>query len=258
MKFIYIITILAALVFNQLFAKIKYLTDQEIRELSKSSKILSNTYTRIIEGIDEGDTYFLDLQYKGKSINCYVDKKTGTIYKGSRYDKSGVKSVFIKSPKRVENLKKALTNGISFSYGEGEDLYIFTDPECPYCRKFDKLSQGLLSRYKIHIILYPLRFHKKAPAMTAWVLDAKTDKERYERLEKLMIHDSKEYLEYKGKIYTPESNKILNRGRQAVRLMQVRGTPTIFDKNFNKINWGTLLKNERKLSAKKDTKNSNK
>lgn len=243
MRHIFVFTFFLSL----LSAEIKYLTPAEIQTLSKKSKILSNSFTHIIEGIDENGSYFLDLRDHGKNVNCFIDKKTGKIYKGDRYDSNGTKSIFIKSPARIAKFQKTIDQSTMFSYGTGkENLYVFTDPECPYCQKFERKVKGLLDKYKVHVILYPLRFHKKAPAMTAWILDAKSDKERYHRMEEVMINHSQVYKKFTGKPYTPETKQILNQGMNAVRLLYVRGTPSIFDKDFKKINWGTLLRNIKK------------
>lgn len=236
-----------ALLLSMISADIKYLTSAEIQNLSKTSKILSNSFTRIIEGIDEGDSYFLELQDRGKNVNCFIDKKSGMIYKGDRYDSNGTKSVFVKSPARIAKFQKTIEQSIMFSYGTGkEDLYVFTDPECPYCQKFERMAKGLLDKYRVHVILYPLRFHKKAPAMTAWILDAKTDEEKHHRMEEVMINHSQAYQKFYGKTYTRQTQQLLRQGMNAVRVLQVRGTPSIFDKNFKKINWGKLLKNNHK------------
>lgn len=232
-------------------AETKYISKEKINELSKS-KILANMYTRIIEGIDENDTYFLDLQLKSKNANAFVDKKSGVIYIGDRYTKDGRKSIFIKSPERMAKFYTTIKEGISFTYGTGKkELYLFTDPECPYCKRFEKTAKGLLNDYTVHVILYPLKFHKKAPAMTEWIMQGTNDKEKYERMKAVMIENSQTYTAFlpkAGKVFQYSSNiqSILNKGKQAVRLLGVRGTPSIFDVNFTKMNWGKLLQDERK------------
>ncbi|RUM74664.1 MAG: hypothetical protein DSZ12_05115 [Sulfurovum sp.] len=245
------IGIISLLLSTVLSAEIHYLSKEKIAELSKKSKFLSKPYMKIIEGIDENNTYFLDLIYRGKPINCFIDKKTGVLYKGERYDAEGKISTFIKSPQRMAKFKKAVTDGVSFSYGNGKkDLYIFTDPECPYCRRFEQQAKGLLDDYKVHVILYPLRFHKHAPAMTEWILQGANDKEKHVRMEKLMVEDNQEYKAFESKDkkpfkYSDTVQKILNRGVQAVRFLNVRGTPAVFDEHFNKLNWGKFLQEER-------------
>lgn len=256
MKHTHLLTTGLLLVSTLLMAETKYLSKEKIAELSKSSKFLSNNYTRIIEGIDEKDTYFLNLQYKGKIVKCFIDKKTGTIYKGDRYDASGKVSKYIKSPEQIKKLTKSIKDGVSFSYGTGKkDLYLFTDPECPYCIKFEKKAKGLLDEYTVHVILFPLRFHKKAPAMTEWIMQGANDKEKHQRAEALMVDNNQDYKAFlstdskKPFKYTDTIQVKLDKGKNAARLLMVTGTPIVFDAQFNKVNWGKLLTDE---SSKKN------
>ena len=245
---------------TMVMADISYLSKEKIEELSKSSKFLSNSYTRIIEGVDENNTYFLNLQYKGKNVNCFIDKSTGSIYVGDRYNANGKKSEFINSPMRIAKLTQSIKNGVSFSYGEGKkDLYLFTDPECPYCRKFERQAKGLLEEYTVHVVLFPLGFHKRAPAMTEWIMQGKNEREKFERAEAVMIKGIEDYRTVLPKdankpfAYSANTEKAIKKGKIAARMLQVRGTPTIFDSNFNRLNWGKLLQKEqsKKFAIKK-------
>ena len=248
-----IITASVLLASTLAMAKVTYITPEKIAELSKS-KVLSNTYTRIVEGIDENKTYFLDVQYKGKQVNFFVDKATGAIYQGDRYDKDGKVSQFIKSPERLAKFTKTMKEGISFSYGTGKkDLYLFTDPQCPYCMKFERRAKGLLTDYTVHVMLFPLSFHKNAPAMTEWIMQGATDKDKHMRMEALMVDGSQEYKAFQSKDgnfkYSAKVQTAINNSRKAARLLSVTGTPIIFDGNFNKLNWGRLLQEEKVKKA---------
>jgi len=255
MKIITILMLVLSIVSTVVMADVKYLTKEKIFELSKSSKFLSNAYTRIIEGIDEDNTYFLNVQHKGKIVNCFVDKNTGSIYMGERYDATGKKSQFTKSSARIARLKQSVNSSVSFSYGTGKkDLYLFTDPECIYCKKFEIKAKGLLGDYTMHVILYPLRFHKNAPAMIEWIMQGLDDKEKHERAEAIMVHNSQEYklsLDKKKPFkYSSTVNSNLSIGKNAARLLRVTGTPTMFDSEFHKLNWGLLLQQERRKKQK--------
>ena len=247
-----IVTTVSLVLFSTLsMGEIKYLSKSKIMELSSTSKVLKNKYTKVLEAIDEKDTYFFNLEYKGKQVNAFMDKKTGVVYRGDRFDAKGTLSKFIKSPERIAHFQKMMKNGISFSVGTGKkDLYVFTDPECPYCKKFEKLSQGLLDDYTVHTILFPLRFHKKAPAMVEWIMQGKDDNEKHTRLVNVMLKNDQTYMSVlpkKGERFQ-YSNKVakkLNDGKIIARQLNVRGTPIIFDTDLNKLNWGKLLQEER-------------
>jgi len=246
-----------------LLAQNTYLTKEKLSSL-KDNGILKRANISVIEGIDEGKTYFLQLEVKGKrgtkQINCFIDKETGFTYTGKRYDKKGIPSVFPMSPERVAVLKKVVEEGSSFTYGKGsKHLYLFTDPECPYCIKFEKSAKGLLEDYTVHVILYPLKFHKKAPAMTEWIMQGADDKEKHQRMEELMVDNSAAYTAFLSKDnkpfkYTNTVKDTLDKGAKAVKALKVTGTPMLFDENMTKINWGALLNSEKQKKEATKTK----
>ncbi|ETR68024.1 MAG: thiol:disulfide interchange protein DsbC [Candidatus Magnetoglobus multicellularis str. Araruama] len=65
------------------------------------------------------------------------------------------------SPDEVKSLKSYA----AFSIGKGPvEVYYVTDPQCPYCKKGEKILKQLADAGEItvHILLYPLAFHKNA------------------------------------------------------------------------------------------------
>jgi len=226
-------------------AQERNLSKKELIDLKKSVKALNKPRLEVKEGIDRGNVYFLKLETKTKRgsrlMNAFVDKKSGDIYFGKGYDKDGKLISFPKD-------KKVIKDGISFTYGDGKkDLYLVTDPECPYCVKFEKASKGKLKDYKVHVILYPLPYHKKAPAMVEWIMQGKNDAQKRERLEQIMVENSKIYqkLIKDPKVPFNTSGKIkimVEKSKKAMNELGVRGTPATFDEEFNPISWGTLIK----------------
>jgi hypothetical protein len=75
--------------------------------------------------------------------------------------------------------QKILKDSVSFTYGKGENLYLFTDIECPACLKVD--LKKIDKNKKINIILYPIFFHRLSLLKTYWVFQAKTNKEKLKR-----------------------------------------------------------------------------
>ncbi|MBL0721971.1 MAG: thioredoxin fold domain-containing protein [Sulfurovum sp.] len=239
-----IITILGLLTTN-INAKDRTLSKQELIKLKKSIKALNKPMLTVKEGLDRGTVYFLKLESKTKRgariLNAFVNKNSGDIYFGKGYDKNGK---LISFPKDI----KAIKDGVSFSYGDGKkDLYIVTDPECPYCMKFEKASKGKLKDYRVHFILYPLPYHKKAPAMIEWIMQGKDDKDKKSRLEKVMVENSSIYKtlnkDPKKLFLVSGKMKIMSeKSRKAMNELGVRGTPAVFDGEFNPVSWGTLIK----------------
>ncbi len=222
---------------------------EKLKEIKVNTKALQKETVTIKEGIDKESVYFLKLEAKTKrglrQSTAFLDKKTGAVYFGVGYDKEGKPMTF---PKDAEIIKE----GISFSYGTGsKEIYLVTDPECGYCKKFEKAAEGKLEEYTIHVIFYPLSFHKKAPAMIEWIMQGKSDAEKKERLGKIALHNSTEYRSLvkdtkKPFKYTASVKKMLEKASKAVRELTARGTPTTYDAQFNKIPWSSLVKKKSK------------
>ncbi len=224
----------------------------KLKEIKASTKILQKPTLEIADGIDKGSVYFLKLEAKSQRgsqfINAFVDKKTDFVYIGNGYDKEGNMMIF---PKEV----KVIQEGISFSYGTGKkEIYLVTDPECSYCTKFEKAAEGKLNDYTVHVIFYPLPFHKKAPAMVEWIMQGKSDAEKKARLSQIALKNSTEYKSLikdrkKPFKYSPEIQKSIDRSLKAVQELGTRGTPSTYDEKFNKIPWTDLVNQAPKFKV---------
>jgi len=229
------------------YAQDKPLSSEKLKDLKRTVKVFSKRPVTLIDGIDKGSYYFLQLKVKKrgrmKIVNAFLEKETQAVYIGHRYDKNGVKMVFPKTAKSIESIK----NGISFSYGKGKkQIYIVTDPECPYCRQFEKQAQGKLEEYTVHIIMYPLSFHKNAPAMVEWIMQGKDDAEKRQRMEEVMVKNSTAYKIFLGKPgqvfkYTDSIKIQIDNAIKAAKVLGAAGTPSVYTEKFNKINWKTLV-----------------
>jgi len=226
----------------------------KLKEIKASTKVLQDPALQLKDGIDKDSVYFLKLEARSQRgsriINAFLDKKTGAVYFGNGYDKEGNLMAF---PKEAKIIKE----GVSFSYGTGsKEIYLVTDPECPYCIKFEKAAEGKLEDYTVHVIFYPLPFHKKAPAMIEWIMQGKSDAEKKERLSQIALKKSTEYQALikdtkKPFKYTPETQAVVDKAIKAVQELGTRGTPTTYDAKFNKIPWANLVKLAPKVNAPK-------
>lgn len=226
----------------------------QLKEIKASNKVLQQPHLQIENGIDKGSIYFLKvkaLSQRGSRIfETFVDKQTGFVYFGSAYDKDGQQLIFPKDPKVIKE-------GVAFSYGNGKkEIYLVTDPECPYCTKFEKATEGKLGDYTVHVIFYPLSFHKKAPAMIEWIMQGKSDEEKRERLVQIALKKSTEYQALikdmkKPFHYSPSTKTVVDKSLKAVQELGTKGTPTTYDAEFNKIPWVNLVKLAPKANAVK-------
>lgn len=224
----------------------------KLQEIKTGNKVLQDPALEIVDAIDKESVYFLKLkassQRGSQIINAFLDKKTGAIYFGNGYNKEGNPLVF---PKEA----KPIMEGVSFSYGMGaKELYLVTDPECPYCSKFAQASAGKLGDYRVHVIFLPLSFHKNAPAMVEWILQGKDDAEKKERYDQITLKNATEYKKLitdatKPFAYTPATKEMVAKSLTAVQELGARGTPALYDALFRETALGDILSAASKTPA---------
>ncbi len=220
-----------------------------LQKLKQYNKVLQNPVLTITGAIEKPDSYILRLEANDghggvQKLIAFLMKKSGALYIGSGYDKNGNEMVF---PTDAKLIKK----GVAFSYGHGpKEIYLFTDPECPYCGRFAKTSAGKLDDYTVHVVLFPLSFHKNSPAMVEWIMQGRNDAERKARYDKIMLHGSTQYRSLmkdanKPFVYSSETGKQMKASRKAAAELNLRGTPAIYDANFKPVSQNQLLKDAK-------------
>jgi thiol:disulfide interchange protein DsbC len=133
--------------------------------------------------------------------------------------------------------KSMIAEKEAFSYGTGKEvLYLFTDPQCPYCKEFEKKLPSLKDKYTFKIYLLPLPFHSEAIPMSKWILKGKDKAQMGERL----IAIANGSIEYKSLVLTPEEDQRLMQQINTLMTVadeaEIRGTPTVLDNNLSKVN----------------------
>lgn len=242
--------ILMLFVFDSSFAEGTVLNAAKFPEIIKMNKVLQDPVLSIKGAIEKPESYILKLEAKSpqgsQNLTAYLDKSTLELYIGSAYDKNGKIIIFPKDSKIVNN-------GVAFTYGNGsKEIYLVTDPECPYCGRFARASNNKLGDYTVHVILLPLSFHKKSPAMIEWIMRGKDDAQRKERYDALMLEGSTKYKsvikdEKKPFMYSSEVQKQMQKSNDTTRELDVRGTPALYDTHFNPISQGEVLKQTGKV-----------
>ncbi|WP_024955714.1 thioredoxin fold domain-containing protein [Sulfurospirillum arcachonense] len=129
----------------------------------------------------------------------------------------------------------------AFTYGTGKKhFYVFTDPECPFCTKFEAKWPTLKNDVTFHVFLFNLDFHKNANAMSRWILSSKNQEEREKRMDEV----SKGNVEYKNAKYSPEELKRLNKiiaDQKAIgQKVGITGTPTVMTLDGKLKAWNTF------------------
>ena len=219
------------------------LTTGLVASMSSSEKkeivslpIFQGSNITIDKSIDLGDVYMI--RAKGganqQDFEFFVskDKKVVIVGKGMN---SQTREPFTTLDNSVLEGKE------NFSYGTGKKvLYVFTDPECPYCKTFEKTMPGLKDKYTFKIFLLALPFHKQAPAMMEYILTGKNDAEKASRL--LGVANGSN--DYKTRELTVEQEKQVAVENSQVMVIAkkiaLRGTPTVLDTNMKPVVWNTL------------------
>lgn len=136
---------------------------------------------------------------------------------------------------------QALEGEAAFRYGNGATkLYLFTDPECPYCRKFEALLPSYKERATFYIFLYPLPFHPHAVPVSRYLLSLPDDAARaaallqsasgHEISDKHPLTDAQ----------TRSADAKLDRMKALADDLGVEGTPALYDEHGTALNWTQL------------------
>jgi len=174
-----------------------------------------------------------------QEFETFIVEGLDVIFAGTAFDKKGVKVSF---PVNADVIK----DGVAFKIGNGpKQLYLVTDPECPYCKRLEQnIDEDKLKDYTVNLITMPLGFHKNAKDMYRYILSGKTDVEKTSRYKEVMNGSD---VWSKVKLTEAEisaANKIMEKGQAAAKELGARGTPSIFDANFDKFNYGPLMKSK--------------
>jgi thiol:disulfide interchange protein DsbC len=139
--------------------------------------------------------------------------------------------------------KKVVKDAVAFTFGNGkEDLYIVTDPECPFCRELEKEKGDILKKkYKIHVILYPLEeIHPDSKKMIEYILSQPKNKQVQTFVNVLTGKDNKwENFEPTEK-QIQKTEEYLKKSQKAFQELRATGTPSVYDKDFNLVNPANL------------------
>ncbi len=236
--------LLTSIIAVSLFSFDKLLPQKETINILKSTPIYNQIAPLLkdkkikIKATQKEGFYIVELDTpRGKGI-IYVTKDKKYTILGKVINNKTKQVVLPNFPKNTEIIKQ----GVMFTFGKGDkEIYLITDPECPFCRMMEKQKKELLEKnYKVHVILMPLPFHKDAKAMSYYILAGKNDKEKYERL-KAVLSGNKEWKNYHPtKEEIKKFNEKLNKAKKAAMELGARGTPSVFDKDFNPIPWPNL------------------
>lgn len=193
---------------------------------------------KIKNAYDMGSLYLLKVKVRGNSDEIYLTKDKQHLIAGDVLStKNGEKLTIPVDLKEIRG-KEALT------FGTGKDEYfLFTDPQCPYCKKFESFFPQIKDKVKINIFFYPLDFHKEAKDLSLYVMSKKTQKEKEDALLNITANSDSFINRTISKDELKTLEKKLETQMQVAHELDVRGTPAVFDSKGNKVSWVQLLQN---------------
>jgi thiol:disulfide interchange protein DsbC len=152
----------------------------------------------------------------------YTDSQGKYIFSGHVYrtaDRHDLTAERLEDINRVDFGKLPLNDAIVSGDPEGTPVAIFTDPDCPYCRKLEEVLPKVKG-VKIYTFLFPLeQLHPQAKAKAERIWCAK---DRHKAMQDVMLNNVPLDQLGDANCSTPvETNIMLG------RKLGIRGTPTL-------------------------------
>lgn len=209
----------------------------KVKEKIQNIDFIKNVGFVVKDVKEAGDVYAINASHpRSPKVVLFVPKDLNTVIIGQGFKANGEPIDF---PINMEQYKKDAI----YTIGKGKvEYYLFTDPECPYCQKFEQMSDKLKDDIKIHVLFFPLDFHKDAQQMCKYILNQKGNEARAKAMHD--IASGKD--DYKKlKLSADENSKyqeIIDKNLKIGREIGVNGTPAVYDSTGKPMQWPELLK----------------
>ena len=228
--------LISSLLFSSVLnAANKEVPKNEIAQMEQL-ELLKRAQIKINKAYDIGSLYILNITVQGNADEIYLTKDKKLILSGDVIDATnGMK---ISAPVDLTGI----AGKEAFVFGKGTEEYIlFTDPECPYCKKFESYLPQIESKVKIRVFYFPLESHENAKDLSLYVMSQKTSAKKIEAMfsanDNLQIAKNAKYTQAE----LAKLEKSLEEQIQIGMKLNDQGTPTIFDKDGKSVVWVNLL-----------------
>ena len=228
--------LISSLLFSSVLnAANKEVPKNEIAQMEQL-ELLKRAQIKINKAYDIGSLYILNITVQGNADEIYLTKDKKLILSGDVIDATnGMK---ISAPVDLTGI----AGKEAFVFGKGTEEYIlFTDPECPYCKKFESYLPQIESKVKIRVFYFPLESHENAKDLSLYIMSQKTSAKKIEAMfsanDNLQIAKNAKYTQAE----LAKLEKSLEEQIQIGMKLNVQGTPTIFDKEGKSVVWVNLL-----------------
>ncbi len=205
----------------------------------KSVPMLSQPHIKVVKAYDHKKVYELQLEIEtqrgAQKTTIYMTKDKQVVLFGEAMNATTGEAY-----KRPIDMT-AIRQNADIIYGSGSSEYIvFTDPECPYCVKFEKMWPSLQKSVKLYVFFMPLSNHRNATQMSYHVMKKNSQEDKAKAILDMANGDkSYERLTMNQQIHELFSQKI-SQNRALAEEFGVRGTPAVFDNKGNSVNWSQL------------------
>jgi len=173
----------------------------------------------------------------------YIDRTGKHLFNGHLFDttsKSDLTAARLQDLNRIDWSVLPLDKAIVYGDADGMEIAVFTDPDCPYCRKLEENLKGIKG-VKIYTFLMPLaQLHPDATRKSEAIW---CSNDRHAALKTVMLE---------GKAITGGGCKTpINDIAMLAAGLNINGTPTIISRDGRKISGAfTAEKLKAWLSAK--------
>lgn len=162
----------------------------------------------------------------------YTDENARYFFVGNLVDFKEKENLTAKQEQQLNKIdvaKLPLENAIKLVKGNGErTLYVFSDPDCPYCKKLEQALTGI-DNVTVYTFMYPLvSLHPNAERVAKQIWCSKN---QYDAWEDYMIHSRKPSA-------TPNCKNPIQQNIELGKALKVTGTPTLFLKDGQRVSGG--------------------
>ena len=213
------------------------LSQKELKEI-QALPFINMAQVEVKDGSDFGSLYGLNVKVKGRMSTIFLTKDKKYLLPGDAISTQNGQPLELPIDISSTIGKEA------FTFGTGKDEYVlFTDPECPYCKKFESYFSQIEDKVKIRVFFFPLSFHENAKDISLYIMS----QDSYSDKVKTMTSTTKDSEDFKNrnidKNKLEKLEKSLDEQMNIARGLGITGTPSVFDKNGNKVVWAQMLAN---------------
>ena len=193
----------------------------------------------------------IEITFQKRKRVLYIDKSGAFLIPGDVYRVSDGVNMTREAMMEINRFTPAQIKTIdglaAFSIGhQGPVIYFVTDPQCPYCKKAEKILEPLAESglFQVKVLLFPLKFHKGAKEECISII---CDKKGLEGLNK----------RYRSENQCDTGKKLIENTIKFLQSKGITGTPTYIFSD-GKFLSGVMQKEQllKKLGIKIDAEKS--